>query len=408
MATKFLRRAQDWNIVDSSALNVHDVLPGGNYIIRQDPVSGTLYLQSVEEFHAPPKFYGDTLQRAERILTTFESRPAGTGVLLSGEKGSGKTLLARTVSIMGAERGIPTIIINAPWAGDAFFSFLNAITQPCIIMFDEFEKVYSGSKDDNAPKITGQFYGDNQAQNAILTLLDGVFQTKKLFLLTCNDKYGINRNMLNRPGRIFYAIEFNGLGEEFVRQYAQDNLKNKDRVEQIVRVASMFTDFNFDMLKALIEEMNRYGESAADALSLLNISPERDYSQWNVSILPAGKDVAATPHLHPTQIDSPHSQKNGIKIRVYVNTGKMVAADEDEYDDDGIRVVRANGKLVPETEAYWATFNQGDIIQMSSERMVYRNKDGDILNLTRVRYAQSNWRSFAEDMPNGEFHGQDF
>lgn len=391
MTTKFLRRANDWNVVDSSALNVHDALPGGNYIIRQDPVSNALYLQSVEEFHAPPKFYGDTLQRAERILSTFQTRPAGTGVLLSGEKGSGKTLLARTVSIMAAERGIPTIIINAPWSGDAFFSFLNAITQPCIILFDEFEKVYSGNKDDDGLKpVHQQFYGDNPAQNAILTLLDGVFQTKKLFMLTCNDKFGINRNMLNRPGRIFYALEFQGLDEQFVRDYATDNLKNKDRIEQIVRVAAMFEHFNFDMLKALIEEMNRYNESASDSLAMLNISPERDYSQWNVSVLPAGKEIADEPHLHPTKIESPHSQKNGIKVRAYVNTGKMIP----EYDDDDKPIP---GKFRSETEERWMTFQQGDIIQMNADRMVYRNQSGDILNLTRVRFAQSNWRQFADD-----------
>jgi hypothetical protein len=178
--------------------------------------------------------------------------------MLAGEKGSGKTLLAKNIVVTAAQQhNIPTIVINAPWAGDAFSKFLQEIHQPCIVMFDEFEKVY-----------------DREAQQHILTLLDGSFPSQKLFILTTNDKWRIDEHMRNRPGRIFYMLDFDGLAPEFIREYCEDNLKNKTHINQIVTMSGFFNKFNFDMLKAIIEEMNRYDETPQEATRLLNTKVE--------------------------------------------------------------------------------------------------------------------------------------
>jgi hypothetical protein len=176
---------------------------------------------------------------------------------LTGEKGSGKTLLAKTISIEAAKADIPTIIINTPLVGDKFNKFIQDIDQECIVMFDEFEKIY-----------------DSEEQETILTLLDGVFPSKKLFILTCNDKWRIDNHMRNRPGRIFYMLDFVGLEDSFIREYCGDNLENKVHIDKICHAASMFSQFNFDMLKALVEEMNRYNETPNEALRMLNAKPE--------------------------------------------------------------------------------------------------------------------------------------
>src|SRR4029078_12619167 len=74
-----------------------------------------------------------------------------TGALMVGEKGSGKSLLAKLVSANSQEKGLPTLIIPRPWCGDMFNRFLQSIEQPTVILFDEFEKVYpynfAGSRD---------------------------------------------------------------------------------------------------------------------------------------------------------------------------------------------------------------------------------------------------------------------
>jgi hypothetical protein len=180
--------------------------------------------------------------------------------MLVGEKGSGKTLLSKNICVELAKQNVPTIVINHPWHGDKFNTLIQSIQQPCIVMFDEFEKVYNSDE-----------------QEQLLTLLDGIYSTKKLFLLTSNDKWRVDSHMRNRPGRIFYMVDFKGLDETFIREYCYDNLLSDTKtVDTIVSIASVFGAFNFDMLKALIEEMNRYGETPQEAMRILNVKAEFD------------------------------------------------------------------------------------------------------------------------------------
>ena len=251
--TKFFKSGNTFRVAPGESVDVRDELPVGNYIVKFNPMSG-FWLETSEPFKMPSKIYGSCLRNSERILNTFRSRNGNTGVMLVGEKGSGKTLLARQISISSQ---MPVIIINNNFTGDDFNSFLSAITQPSVVIFDEFEKVY-----------------DKEGQEKILTLLDGTYQSQKLFLLTSNDKWKLDSNMKNRPGRIFYLIEFDGLDEEFIREYCQDRLIDKSKVEGIVKISTLFDKFNFDMLTAIVEEINRYGESPEDLISILNAKPE--------------------------------------------------------------------------------------------------------------------------------------
>ena len=145
-------------------------------------------------------------------------------------------------------------------------------------------------------------------QEEILTLLDGVFQSKKLFILTCNNKWNIDTHMRNRPGRIFYMISFKGLSEDSVIEYCNEHLVDKNQLSGVLTTSMMFNEFNFDMLKALIEEMNRYGESASDAMKLLNTKPEySDDSSYDVVVSHNGIEC----QVYTDQIDgNPMTNEN--------------------------------------------------------------------------------------------------
>lgn len=250
---KFFKTGNTFKVAPGDSVDIRDELPAGNYVLKVNPMTG-FFLEIADSFQMPSKIYGDCLKNCDRILNTFRSRDGNTGVMLVGEKGSGKTLLARQVAMTSA---MPTIIINTDFSGDEFNSFLSSITQPTIILFDEFEKVYS-VKD----------------QEKILTLLDGTYQSKKLFLMTSNSKWSLDTNLKNRPGRIFYLLEFEGLGEEFIRQFCLDRLEDKSRVDEVVKISTLFDEFNFDMLNSFVEEINRYGDDASELVRILNAKPE--------------------------------------------------------------------------------------------------------------------------------------
>lgn len=331
--TYFLKSGSSFNVATKESLDLHEKLPVGNYVVKYNELKGFFYLDMVDSFENPKKLYGNTTKHTKRIVNTFFQRPSSTGVMLTGDKGSGKTLLAKSISVELASQGVPTIIINEDWVGDQFNQFIQQIEQPCMILFDEFEKVY-----------------DSDKQEFILTLLDGVYSSKKLYMLTCNDKWRVDKHMRNRPGRIFYMLDFKGLEQEFIIEYCNDTLNNKKHIETICKIASVFSEFNFDMLKAMVEEMNRYDESPQDVLKLLNTKPEFDSgSTYTVNLYINGEQVHDD-HLNNDEITlNPITQQvnlsvnmGGFKLQNSTKRNSIqpgfippgLASDDDDDDDD--------------------------------------------------------------------------
>lgn len=252
-----IRSGSTYKIVDDKDIEVVDTLPIKTYSVSQNPQTMEFYLEEIDDFKLPGKLYGSIEKKALRVINTFNDRPLGTGVHLNGVKGSGKTLLAKAISIFAKKHNIPTIIVNKNFNGDEFNKFIQKIDCECVIIFDEFEKTYQWND-----------------QDKILTLFDGVFPTKKLFILTTNEVSAVNRYLNNRPGRIFYSFEFNTLEEEFVREYLEDNLNDKSQIDIIIKYSKTYSFFTFDMLAACTEEMNRYNETFVEVIEVLNVHPE--------------------------------------------------------------------------------------------------------------------------------------
>lgn len=274
--TYFIHRGNTYTPTTEAALQISTKLPAGVFTVAYNKMQDIYYLEEIEVFQMPAKLYGNVASRAERIMTTFRDRTSSTGVLLSGEKGSGKSLLAKVLACKNLEAGNPCVVINQPWRGEGFNQLIQQLDQHATILFDEFEKTY-----------------DREQQEELLTLLDGVYSTKKLFLFTANDVYRIDQFMRNRPGRVFYNIEFGSLEREFIFEYCTERLINKEYVEAVCQLATLFDQFNFDMLQSLVEEMNRFNEPPQEAIEMLNAKPNSgDHTYYDVQLLVNGENVS--------------------------------------------------------------------------------------------------------------------
>lgn len=352
--TYYLKSGNRYRPATEESMDLHHTLPVGTYTVKKD-MFGNFFLEAIDNFTFTTKRYGDNIRNTDRIFGTFLSRDVSTGALFAGEKGSGKSLLAKSIAIKGYECNIPTVVINEPWSGEEFNQFIQSIDQECIIIFDEFEKVY-----------------DNDQQEAVLTLLDGVYPTKKLFILTCNNKYRINEHMKNRPGRIYYMIEFKGLAPDFIEEYCNDNLNNKTHISQLKKMTALFFEFNFDMLKAIVEEMNRYDETPQEAMAILNAKPELESrTEYTVEV-----------HINGNTIKGEAVSPNMWNGNPLINN-MIIDYDSDPTND----------------ESRWleAKFTPGDLKELNSdtETFTFVNDAKQKLTLTRVKQTKFDyWNAF--------------
>lgn len=339
--THYIYNGNNVSIAPEGALDIRNKLEPVNYVVKFDEMTNQYNLEKTEMFTLPKKLYGDISFKAERILNTFKDRSKSTGVLLVGEKGSGKSQLAKLCCI---NSNLPVLLINENFYGSTFNQFITSITEPVIIFFDEFEKVYR-----------------KEHQEHLLSLLDGNVTSNTLFIFTCNNEHALDVNMINRPGRIFYNIKYTGLDESFIIDYCKDVAEHL--IDKVILVSKICTNFNFDMLKALVEECLRYSIEPIDALDMLNIKPDNLDTTFNVSMestvhklirwdLTVRGSVYETIYVEYIKEDLTQDDKESHWINLYLTPSMFtketsLAKEIFVYEVDGIKVTLTPKVITP-------------------------------------------------------------
>lgn len=278
---KFNHSGNSVSVISYDENSITDKLRPAVYQVCYSDFTG-FYLEKIKDSFEinEDQVFGQTMKRFQKISRTYHERPSSTGVLLTGTKGSGKTLLAEITCNHMIQEGIPVVTVSEPYRGTAFNKFISDIGD-CVILIDEFAKVYErqGNPEDEG--------GD--PQSSLLTLFNGVYSNKRLILLTENDTHSINEFMLGRTSRIYYHWEFNRLDKATILEYCNFHNVPEDIAEQIVQISYKCEDFTFDILKAVIEEQARFGGTIESAVEDLNIELRYSANTSKVKVIEVTK-----------------------------------------------------------------------------------------------------------------------
>ena len=234
-------------------------IPLGCYKVEFHQMMG-FYLTPINDLGVKEKVYGNSQQRVDKVLNSFAATDRNFGIILSGQKGIGKSLFAKLLAAAAITKGIPVLTVGMYIPG--IDDFIGSIDQEVMVIFDEFEKNFSKNKKDD----------NHDPQQDMLTLFDGLDSGKKLFVITCNDPCDLNEYLKNRPGRFHYHFTITNPTAEEVTEYMIDKLNPAyyDQIDKIVGF-SKTVDVTYDYLRAIAFELNQ-GYSFEEALQDLNIT----------------------------------------------------------------------------------------------------------------------------------------
>ncbi len=244
-----------------NGIQTYDELPIKTYIVGYTKDDGCFLLEH-PGINVTEKTYGVHNSKVKKVLASFKSFERSLGVILSGDKGIGKSIFAKILCEKAIEERYPVILVDEAFPGIA--RFIESIEQECIILFDEFDKTFKSDR-------------DNDDQAKLLSLFDGTAGGKKLYIVTCNELYGLNDYIVNRPGRFHYHFRFEYPTSTDIREYLQDKLKEKyyNEIDHVIAFAQRIS-LNYDCLRAIAFELNQgitFSEAATD-LNILNVNRE--------------------------------------------------------------------------------------------------------------------------------------
>lgn len=282
---------------------VVDSLPLGVYEMAYDDRLKEIFLQKIDDsFTFNHKIYGLETSFMDHVMKTYEHTSNNLGILLDGTKGTGKTVCGK---LLANAMGLPVILCNIPC--DELSGWIAQFNSSAIFFFDEFEKNFS----------------DNTSM--LLSAMDGAFNTntRKIFILTTN-KLQIDNNFLSRPSRIRYKKTFGNLKKETIIEYCNDNLKNKEFMQDIIDFIDRLTISTIDILKTIVEEINIHDCTTSTFKDFFNV--EESAYEYQIIACSATKGYSLEDFNKDCQI---FLKENGHK-----------KINDEEYTDD-IREIRS-------------------------------------------------------------------
>lgn len=255
--TKFIKQGNDISILPKGL--EYDLEPGKVYDLNIREIFGRTItdFKLNGEINMPSTVYQTKKDKVfvKRVLHNYFSTDKNTtGVLLTGDKGTGKSVTAK---IIASKANLPIIIINPKTEDSLLESFFKEFDTPVCILLDEVDKNFDTSK--------------------MLTFLDGMHKTaKKLVIMTANNEDNLSSFIKNRCSRIRYYRHYDMFKE--AKEYAeliceQKGIDDKDSLVDFIIKNIKYP--SIDNISSFIDEViftKDWGLTYKEVLEFMNIN----------------------------------------------------------------------------------------------------------------------------------------
>ena len=243
------------HIIKHDVSNIKDTLPPGLWKVAFNPMTGFYLTKELRDIELPEHIFGSSKKQLELITSRFERDNKSMGVLLTGDKGTGKTLLASQLIDYYVDKGYPVILMDDSFEhmDSALSNFISQISN-AIFLFDEFEKVFS-----------------NDAQQYLLNFFDEKSNMNRLSIAISNSR-AISEFMLSRPSRFFYHFKYGKLDNDTITEVANYYGLSKAVADALIIYKERLDYFGYDILISIIDELQfRNTENVAEVIETMNI-----------------------------------------------------------------------------------------------------------------------------------------
>jgi hypothetical protein len=273
MQTKFNTNGTTVSVFQLNPDQLKDSLAPRIYSVGFSKMSGYFLNIESDNFNITSKIYGNTYSKVDKAFNTYQTRTKNTGIILTGDKGSGKSIYSQVMANKFIDNGIPVVVVQEAFYGDAFNSFIASLGN-CILIFDEFAKTYAD--------------GDgNSIQDKLLTLFDGATgslnDNKIMFIIIENYHRSLDQFLMDRPGRFFYHLQYGKLPEDVIREYCTDNNVSSTFIDEIISFSKLTLLLGYDILYSIVEEHLRLpNESFESIVEDMNITYDPNTIEYHV------------------------------------------------------------------------------------------------------------------------------
>ena len=242
----------------------YNLINGKVYNLKWDRYNGMSYFEEDGSLSLPAKVYTTKSDDIfiKRVNTYFQkTSKLSTGVMLSGIKGTGKTVMAKVIA---KNSNLPIIIVDEDYPTGRINDFFRKFETPVTIIFDEVDKHWDTEN--------------------LLGWLDGVqTNAKKLVLFTCNNEDRVNDYLKDRCSRVRYIRHFEANDNaRFLREILRDKGIAEDKIEDTYTfIVNNFGLLSIDNILSFIDEK----------LLVPELSNEEIFNDMNISSKKGKKNI---------------------------------------------------------------------------------------------------------------------